>query len=128
MLLLAGCTMKIPGRPEVFPVSGQIFVRGVPAAKAVIQLRAPGNQLLDHWRPHAIVGSDGSFHLTTFATDDGAPAGTYALTVTWPRPGKRPFDSEGPDRFKGRYADPLRPVCELTIRPAKNDLGRINLP
>lgn len=102
-------------------------MRGEPAANALIQLCVAGNPILDRWRPHAVVGADGSFRLTTFVTDDGAPAGTYALTVTWPAPPKRRFDAEGPDRLRGRFADPRRPVLQIQIVPGQNDLGRIDL-
>jgi hypothetical protein len=126
---LVGCNnSSIPGRPEVYPVSGELFVNGRPAAKAIVELRVVGNLLKDHWRPHAIVDEDGSFSLTTFKTDDGAPVGDYALTVSWPSPPKRPFDPNGPDRFKGGYADPRRPVRQVHIAADENNLGRIDLP
>ena len=52
------------------------------------------------------VQSDGSFHLTTFATRDGAPVGDFALTVTWPGPRVKGQgeDEPGPDRLQQRYA------------------------
>jgi hypothetical protein len=124
----AACTPSIPRRPEVYPASGELFVNGRPAANAIVELRVPGNLLKDHWRPHAIVEEDGSFRLTTFKTDDGAPAGDYALTVGWPSPPRKRFDSDGPDRFNGRYADPRRPVRQVRIAAGTNALGRIDLP
>ena len=33
-----------------------------------------------------MVGRDGSYQLSTFTTDDGAPVGDFALTVVWPGP------------------------------------------
>jgi hypothetical protein len=58
-----------------------------------VQLVALNDPLLARLVPHAEVDADGSFRLTTtFRTGDGAPAGRYALTLTWPlsaRPGKR---------------------------------------
>jgi hypothetical protein len=94
----------------------------------VVQLRVPSNPILDHWGPHAIVGADGSFSLTTFVTDDGAPAGAYALTISWPAAPRQRFASEGPDRLHGRFSDPRRPVRQVQIVPGNNDLGRIDLP
>jgi hypothetical protein len=44
--------------------------------------------------PHAEVGADGSFRVTTFRTGDGAPAGRCVLTLTWPLP-PRPGKEEG---------------------------------
>ncbi len=92
-----------------------------------MQLTALDDPVLARLGPHAVVAADGSFRITTFRTGDGAPAGRYALTVTWrlpPRPGK---EEEGPDRFKGRYADPRRPVRQVDIAEGENNLGTILL-
>jgi hypothetical protein len=80
-------------------------------------------------RPHATVQSDGSFHLTTFATRDGAPVGDFALTVTWPGPRiKGQGDDEpGPDRLQQRYADPKKPAASIHIGTETTDLTTIDL-
>jgi hypothetical protein len=69
------------------------------------------------------VGPDGAFQLTTFNTNDGAPAGAYALTVTWASPPRPGYEDEGPDRFGKRYADPRRPVRVVHITPGNNVLA-----
>jgi hypothetical protein len=72
------------------------------------------------------VEADGSFRLTTYCTDDGAPAGTYTVTLTWPLP-PPPGREEGPDRFRGRCADARRPLRQVTVAPGENNLERIEL-
>jgi hypothetical protein len=124
---LAGCPGSKSDQPPVYPATGQVFVGGQPAVNARVQLQAIASPKLRPLVPHAIVGADGTFHLTTFRTADGAPAGAYALTITWPSPPKPGHDEDGPDRFRGRYADPQRPVQKVEIKPGKNDLGHIDL-
>jgi hypothetical protein len=126
-LLAAGCSRIIPGRQAVYPVSGELFVRGQAAAGAVIRLYAINDLFLERLCPHAVVEQDGSFRLTTYNSDDGAPDGDYALTVTWPAPPK-PGQEEGPDRFNGRFANRHQPVRKITVSPGSNVLERINLP
>jgi hypothetical protein len=126
VLLLAGCTGSSGDRVKTYPVSGNIYVNGQPAAGAVVECYAVDDPKLLALRPHAIAGPDGSFKLTTYNTGDGAPAGSYALTVKWPAP-PRPTQETGPDRLKGRYADPKRPARRITVHPSDNDLETIEL-
>jgi hypothetical protein len=126
LLLLAGCSASHADRPPTYPVHGQVLVGGKPAAGARVRLVGLDNAALARLVPHAECGADGSFQLTTFRTGDGAPAGRYALTLAWP---SRPTGGreEGLDRFKGRYADPRRPVREVRVVAGVNELGRIEI-
>ena len=125
-LLLAGCFYGHGSRLPTYPASGSVFVGGKPAAGAIVQLSGRDDPKLAGLCPHAIVGADGSFRLTTYRTEDGTPAGTYAVTLRWPSPAP-PDRDEGPDRFAGRYADPDRPLCQVEITPGNNLLHRIEL-
>jgi hypothetical protein len=126
-LVLAGCRDANPDRPQTYSVSGHVLYDGRPAAGARVQLNAVGGALtFAKLCPHGEVGADGSFRLTTFNTGDGAPAGTYALTLTWPSP-PQPGREEGPDRFKGRYADPRKPLRQVQVVAAENVLEPIVL-
>jgi hypothetical protein len=98
---------------SVVPVEGEVFVGAVPAEGARIVLVPQGDSAVVGWTdgfPRAVVAADGTFKISTFSADDGAPAGDYAVTVTWPEPA--PADSEGQgesspiDRLGGRYSDP----------------------
>jgi hypothetical protein len=124
---LAGCPWSKSDQPPVYSATGQVFVGGQPAANAHVQLHAVDSPKLRPLYPHAIVGADGTFQLTTFRSNDGAPAGVYALTIIWPSPPKPGHDEDGPDRFKGRFADPQRPVQQVEVKVGPNDLGRIDL-
>jgi hypothetical protein len=125
-LLFAGCFHGHGSRLPTYPASGSVFFGGQPAAGAIVQLSSLDDPKLIGLCPHAVVGQDGSFQLTTYRTDDGAPAGTYALTLRWPSP-PPPDREEGPDRFAGLYADPEKPLCQVEIKPGNNLLHRIEL-
>jgi hypothetical protein len=126
-LLLSGCWGPRDDRPVTFPVSGRVLLDGKPAAGARVLLTAQGDASLVKLCPHAEVANDGSFRLTTFRTGDGAPAGQYALTLNWPLPARPGKEDEGPDRFKGKYADPRRPIRQVQIKAGDNLLEPIHL-
>jgi hypothetical protein len=126
ILVLGGCGWMHRDRPTTYPVRGSLFVQGRPAAGATVLLTAMGDPKLARLCPHALVEADGSFRLTTFTTGDGAPAGIYALTLTWPAP-PRPGQEEGPDRLRGRYADPRKPVRQVAIAAGDNALEPLQL-
>ncbi len=125
-LMPTGCSRPRSDRLETYPASGFLLLGDKPAAGAQVQLNPVDDAKLVGLYPHAIVQRDGSFQLTTYKTHDGAPAGTYALTVTWPLP-PRPAREVGPDRFQGRYADRSRPVSQVRIGAGENSLGTIRL-
>jgi len=125
-----GCESKKKDRPEVYPVRGSLFIAGKPAVDARVMLFATANGLLPNvYCPHGIVAADSTFHLTTFMTNDGAPAGDYAVTVVWPGPRVKgqAEDEEGPDRLQGRYADFRRPPATVHITPDTRVLDPIRL-
>jgi hypothetical protein len=125
-LLLAGCTRGLGTRLPTYPVSGTVSAGGKPAAGAIVQLSAIGDPRLDGLFPHAIVDKTGAYRLTTYRTEDGAPAGTYAVTLRWPAP-PAPGQDKGPDRYAGRYADVERPIRRVEIKAGNNTLEPIEL-
>src|SRR5271170_1530653 len=118
-LLLTGCPRGLGGRLPTHPVSGSVFADGKPAAGAVVQLTGVGDPALAGLFPHAIVDQAGAYRLTTYRSDDGAPAGTYDITLRWPAP-PAPGQDQGPDRYAGRYAE--RPLRRVEIKAGNNTL------
>jgi hypothetical protein len=130
VLLGCGCGSKQDShRPKVHPVSGKIVVVGRPAVGAQVILYEKDQTGKNANRPHGKVGTDGVFHLTTFTTNDGAPDGEYALTVTWPSPPVKGQgeDEEGPDHFAKRYADYRRPAAQVKITSETSELAPLEL-
>ena len=128
-LITASCG-RAPGE-KVYPVEGKVLFNGKPAAGAVVQFHpelSEQGQALDAVHPTGIVGEDGSFRLTSFGKDDGAPPGEYVVTITWPdgsqRPaniGTKPKKGVHADRLKGRYSSAKSPI-RAEIKKGNNSL------
>ena len=117
--LHAACSSKPADeedRKPVFPVKGKVLVGNKPAASAFL-LFVPVNEPAESKdpRPRAEVQPDGSFALSTYGEEDGAPAGDYIVTLTWP-------DEEQSDRLKGRFSDPTKSKLRAKVKPEPNDL------
>jgi hypothetical protein len=94
-------------------VKGQVKVGGeIPeGALIVFYPSKPGGA--EEIRPSAKVKSDGSFKLTTYDADDGAPAGEYVGTVQWNKLIKKGSDSVAgpnvvPKEYQSRDTSPWR--------------------
>lgn len=125
-LTAASCSRE--GRPPVYPVRGTATFQKKPAAKAVVVLRPAAPGAVNDALPHAEVGPDGSFRIGTFGADDGAPAGEYVVTITWPEARTDPSGDEvTTDRLKGRFADPARSPWKVTVKDGENELGPFRL-
>ena len=127
--LTLSCSPRLKeGAKPVHPVRGQLFVGDKPASGAFV-LFIPVNEPAGNPepRPRATVEPDGTFKVSTFGADDGAPAGEYLVTATWPG-GVLPDGREEPeDKLLGRYANPSRPAARVTIREGSNELELIRL-
>jgi hypothetical protein len=102
-LLLLGASCS--GRKAVYSVTGKVLFEGRPAVGAVVQFHPLDKAEKDRLAPLGEVGADGTFQLTTYAQGDGAPAGRYAVTVSWGVPSK---SGDGMDRLlvPARYLSP----------------------
>jgi hypothetical protein len=110
--LLCGCARST--RKPVFPVRGKVFLDGKPAAGATVFFY-PAEADPEALAPYGVTDASGSFSLTTYLTFDGAPAGDYVVTVRCPGAPQRPGDEQGPDRLRGRYADPKTSALRATV-------------
>lgn len=126
VLVLASCSGE--GCPPLHPVRGAATYRNKPAARAVVVLRPVAPGPLKNTLPHGEVGPDGAFRVGTYEAGDGAPAGEYVVTVTWPETRTDPAgDPVTTDRLRGRFADPARGAWKVTIREGDNELGPFRL-
>ncbi|WP_020476042.1 hypothetical protein [Zavarzinella formosa] len=123
MIALTGCG---DGKPTLYPVSGQINVKGKGAGFAHVVFHP--DQVNDKIpRPYAKTDADGKFTLTTYTTGDGAPAGSYKVTVTWRPVPKSSTEADGPDKLNGRYADAATSKTSVTVDKKPTVLEPINL-
>ena len=76
-----------------------------------------------------IVQEDGSFELVCGSLGKGVPPGDYDVLIEWkPVSGQsngRP--QHGPDKLKGRYADPKHPVLHATVEAKATSLAAFEL-
>jgi hypothetical protein len=121
ILLVAGCGGG--GAPvPLHPASGTVQVDGKPTAGVIVRLY-PADALddIDRPQPFATTGEDGTFRLGTFEKEDGAPAGTYKVTLFLP---DRPLAGPGTpiDLLGDRHTNPARSGLDVTIVEGSNQI------
>src|SRR5262245_38130697 len=124
LILCAGCGS---GKPKPVPVSGSLTVKKVPADGALVRLWPVDAEGPNVVRPLGYVQHDGSFQLTTYAENDGAPPGKYKVTIEWRPKKKTTMEADGPDRLEGRYADPEQSTIEVVVNSSTTRLEPMNL-
>jgi len=77
LILLAAATGCGSKHPRLVPVSGKVTIDGQPLTIGQVKL-SPG----DHRAAVGRIGEDGSFTMSCFELNDGAPTGTHLVTVT----------------------------------------------
>ena len=124
---LSGCMGDPPSpggeRLAVVPVSGKVTINGAPAPKGPIRvMMVPmGNQLETNKgqepaaMPSAFAWTDGTYHITTYASKDGAPPGEYRLVFNVPIFSlTRGYDFTS-DQLGGEYTDPEKSEYTVTV-------------
>jgi len=126
MVSCLGCE-KAENRVPVHPVSGAIKFRGQAPAGAFVSLH-PKQATQGVPNPRATVAKDGSFTVTTFDGNDGAPEGDYVLTVQWYKPVKQGNDLVGgPNVLPPKYASPRTSDVQIKVAASENRLQPIQL-
>jgi hypothetical protein len=115
VMVVPACKRGKAQKP-VYPVKGRIVdSNDKPAVGALVVFHPIPPDTTDTTKPVAQVDDSGSFTLTTYKENDGAPEGEYGITIIWPQPRKSPFDPPGPDQLKGQYSDPATPKVRFTV-------------
>ena len=123
--LLPGCRKK--GWLDTYPVKGAVLVDGKPAKDVFVSFH-PKEAVGDRpYLPSGRTDENGEFVLSTFVEGDGAPAGEYDVTVTWPVR-FNPISTlwEG-DQLKGRYRDKAKPAFTITVEKKRQELAPFEL-
>jgi hypothetical protein len=123
-LACASCNIN-----NIYPVSGKVMYRGSPASGAVVFFNRQGSYLINEPVIMGIVQEDGSFELVCGSLGKGAPPGDYNVLIEWkpisPQSKGRP--QHGPDKLKGRYADPKNPLLHAAVAAKSNVLPPFDL-
>lgn len=122
VLLCASCAKQQGERVPVYPVRGRVTVNGLPAENAEVGFYplAEGQRLY----PRGRVQADGSFQMSTYELNDGAPPGEYVVTIVWrdpPPPGSASDAPEGPDRLKNRFGNYQTSKLRAQVQAADNE-------
>jgi len=113
-----------PEPPEqVFPVAGEVFVKGRPADGAVVTFFKVGADLTSG-QPSATVQPDGSFKLTSYLPEDGASEGDYQVAISWRETvGGSLSDPElGPEKLPKKYLNPESSGLQVSVSSTANKL------
>jgi hypothetical protein len=129
ILALSGCgsSRDATDRLPVYLASGRlIYSKPLTGAFVVLHPKAGSDQKTP--RPHGRVESDGSFALTSYDSNDGAPAGEYTVTVELRPLVKHGGDySAGPNVLPAKYSRAETSPVKVTVAAGKNDLEPIRI-
>lgn len=110
---------------QTYPAHGRIAINGEPPVGAVVELHSTGEQPdVRNSRPWAVVQEDGSYILSTYERDDGAPPGEYAVTIRWPPDVSQPSLA---DRLGGAYSKAERSKWSVRISEEENEIPPIEI-
>jgi hypothetical protein len=129
---LSACALGVScdrDRAPTYPARGKVLFQGRPVGYATVvfhPVEEPGYRPV---RPAGRVAADGSFTLTTYAKNDGAPAGDYLVTVEWRLAEKTSGNDyqPGPNRLPERYSRPETSGLRARIEKGSNELEPFQL-
>lgn len=127
-LACSGCNSE--DQFKAYPVSGQVTVKGKPAEGVQVSFFGTDEVLKSATAPFpkGVTDSDGNFKLTSYDSDDGAPAGNYVVTFVWPAVvADDPEVQDQVDRFRGRYASADKSTYQVEILAGANQLEPFEL-
>jgi hypothetical protein len=112
----------------VYPVNGRVSVAGEVPEGALVVLYPARKLGEEELRPSGRVAKDGSFRLTTYEADDGAPTGEYTATVQWNKLVKKGRDyAAGPNVVPKAYANPETSAWKIKVAEAPNELPPLRI-
>jgi len=129
----SGCAGS--GKPPTVPATGKVmFKKTTPAVDALVVFH-PADPTVEKrigGKPFAKVKADGTFAMTTFAPDDGAPEGDYGVTIEWrgkPKDSKNSLGIEGGavggtgglSLLNPKFSDPKNPAFKATVKKGEKN-------
>ena len=126
---LAFACASCGNKNNIYPVSGKVMYKASPAAGATVFLTRKGGDTINDHMIMGIVQEDGSFELVCGSLGKGAPPGEYDVLIEWKQVSgqSQGRPEHGPDKLKGRYADPKHPLLHTTVEAKTNDLPLFEL-
>jgi len=122
---LASCSQR-DGRQATYAATGKVMLPdGKPAEHALVVFHRVGKSGDAVPKPRGKVAADGTYKLTTYDTDDGAPAGEYQVTVELFLAGKG--DEPPTNRLNAKYAKPATSMLTATVGSGPTEIKPIEL-
>jgi hypothetical protein len=114
---------------NLYPVSGNVTHMGSPASGAAVFFYRKGAEPMNEHMVMGIVQEDGAFELVCGSLGKGAPPGEYDVVIEWKQVSgqSKGRPQRGPDKLKGRYADPKHPLLHATVEATTNNLASFEL-
>ena len=107
--------MLIPNAQSTVRVTGKVLVNGKPVKDLFVYLNpVDPNPAAGDLLPKAQCDAEGNFDIGSYLGNDGAPAGSYKVTMEWL---KQSFGNRwsGPDKLNGKYRDPAKSEFTITV-------------
>jgi serine/threonine-protein phosphatase CPPED1 len=115
--------VDVTNRKAVNPVRGKVFFEGTPTPNALVAFHLVNPDTKRFSRAgDAMVEPDGTFALSTYTANDGAPTGEYAVTVVWWNPLVDAEGKPGPNLLPERYSKPETTPLRATIKAGTNEV------
>mgnify|MGYP002383080171 CR=1 FL=1 len=126
-ILFAGCSDN--SRAPTFPVTGKVMYRKTTVPTGAQVVFHPLDPLVEKkigGKPRGIVKEDGTYTLTMYSPDDGAPEGEYGVTIDWrakPKEGGMLGDEGRSTKplLKPKYSTPNKPAFKVTVKKGEKN-------
>jgi len=110
-------------RKPVNPVHGTVYFEGTPTPNAVVTFFLIDKDTKRFTRSaDGMAEADGTFSLSSYVANDGAPVGEYAVTVVWPDPYIDRESKPGPNLLPDRYAKADTTPLRATVKAGTNEV------
>ena len=116
--------------PACQPVRGEVRWNGQPLAEAQVIFHPQFVAAENFPKPIGQTDAQGSFRLSTFQADDGAPAGEYLITVELRdlRQVGEETVRDGPNLLPPRFARPQESGLRFTVLDGENVVPPLEIP
>ncbi len=128
LVLVVGCGKGAAPWEKTYPVKGVISFKGKPVADAELSFFPEDASYPDLVRPRAKSGADGTFVVWTYEQGDGAPVGSYKVTVVHHEIGiSKETVITKPNDLPEKYSKLDTTDLTVEVRGTENELPPIDL-
>jgi hypothetical protein len=120
---------EIQGKLPVFPAKGTLLLNGKPQAGVamVFHPTTPLPKDASQFLPRARTEEDGTFVVSTYGVNDGAPAGKYRITVSFRGHEVNLRNGEEPELMPQSYRNPRVTRLRAEVEEGDNNLATLNI-